>query len=54
MSKPGRVPTSDDPVARVDVNKELGSEGFSYKLQSGKTGTVHIEQVLEYNRDPNY
>lgn len=47
-------PTSDDPVARVYVDKELGGEGFTYELQSGKTGTVHIEQVLEYNRDPNY
>jgi hypothetical protein len=47
-------PTSDDPVIRVYVDKELGGEGFSYELQSGNTGTVHVEQVLEYNRDPNY
>jgi hypothetical protein len=47
-------PTSDDQVTRVYVDKELGGEGFTYELQSGKTGTVHIEQVLEYNRDPNY
>jgi hypothetical protein len=38
----------------VYVDKELGGEGFAYELQSGKTGTVHVEQVLEYNRDPNY
>ena len=53
-AKAGPSPTSDDPVIRVYVDKELGGEGFSYELQSGKTGTVHIEQVLEYNRDPNY
>ena len=47
-------PTSDDPVTRVYVDQELGGEGFTYELQSGKTGTVHVEQVLEYNRDPNY
>jgi len=47
-------PTSDDPVIRVYVDKELGGEGFTYELQSGKTGTVHVEQILEYNRDPNY
>jgi hypothetical protein len=23
-------------------------------LHSGRTGTVHIEQVLEYNQDPRY
>ena len=47
-------PTSDDQVVRVYVDKELGGEGFTYELQSGKSGTVHVEQVLEYNRDPNY
>jgi hypothetical protein len=47
-------PTSGDPVARAYVDKEIGGEGFTYELQSGKTGTVHVEQILEYNRDPNY
>jgi len=47
-------PTSDDPVTWVYVDKELVGEGFTYELQSVKTGTVHAEQVLEYNRDPNY
>jgi len=46
--------TSGDQVTEVHVDKELGAEGFSYKLQSGKTGTVHVEQILEYNRDPKY
>ena len=35
-------PTSDDPVMRVYVDKELGGEGFTYELQSRDTGTVHI------------
>jgi hypothetical protein len=48
------TPRSDDPVVGVYVDKELGGEGFTYELQSGKTGTIHEEQVLEYNRDPNY
>jgi hypothetical protein len=48
------TPTSNDQVVRAYVDKELGNEGFTYELQSGKTGTVHVEQVLEYNRDPNY
>ena len=47
-------PEPDDLVSRASVDRELGGEGFSYALQSGKSGTVHIEQVLEYNRDPNY
>jgi hypothetical protein len=32
-------------VTRVYVDKELGGEGFTYELQSGKTGTVHVEQI---------
>jgi len=41
-------------VARVQVDKDLGSEGFAYTLDSGKEGAVHIDQVLEYNQDPSY
>ena len=47
-------PTPDNPVKRVFVDKELGREGFTYELESGLTGTVHVEQVLEYNQDPNH
>jgi len=36
------------------VDKELSGEGFSYELESGKAGTVHVEQVLEYNQDPGF
>ncbi len=45
-------PTSGDPVVQVDVDAELGREGFSYVLRLGKEGTVHMNQVLEYNQDP--
>lgn len=47
-------PSPNDPVTRAFVDKEIGSEGFSYELTSGNSGTVHVEQVLEYNRDPSY
>ena len=53
-SKANPRPTPDDPVKRVFVDKELGREGFTYELESGLTGTVHVEQVLEYNQDPNH
>ena len=48
------TPTSEDPITRVFVDKELGREALTFELASGKTGTVHLEQVLEYNQDPNY
>ena len=47
-------PSANDPVASVQVDKELGREGFVYTLASGQDGTVHVEQVLEYNQDPAY
>ena len=54
FAKVGVVPTADDPVAKVFVDSELGAEGFTYALQSGREGTVHLEDVLEYNQDPDY
>ena len=53
-SKTAPRPDDDDPVRLVFVDKELGGEGFTYELGSGRTGTVHVEQVLEYNQDPNH
>ncbi len=53
-SKADPCPNSDDRVVDVFVDKELGNEAFTYILESGKEGSVHIEQVLEYNEDPKY
>jgi len=47
-------PTAADKVIDAFVDDELGREGFTYRLESGREGTVHVEQVLEYNRDPGY
>mgnify|MGYP001590699296 FL=1 len=53
-SKVDPQPGVADPITHLFVDKELGREGFTYILESGKEGTVHIEQVLEYNQDPRY
>ena len=53
-SKAGPQPSVNNPIRQVFIDKELGGEGFTYVLESGKEGTVHIEQVLEYNQDPRY
>src|SRR5262249_20465292 len=47
-------PSPEDPIVRVFVDKEIASEGFTYVLRSGREGTVHVEQVLEYNKDPRH
>ncbi|MCL5882597.1 MAG: helix-turn-helix domain-containing protein [Actinobacteria bacterium] len=48
------VPSASDAVVTVSVDDELGREAFSYMLESGREGTVHVEQVLEYNENPAY
>jgi hypothetical protein len=47
-------PSPGEPVSEAYVDRELDREGFTYALESGGEGTVHIEQVLEYNKDPGY
>lgn len=47
-------PAPENRVVRTWIDPELGSEGFGYRLASGSEGCVHIDHVLEYNRDPRY
>ena len=47
-------PGQGNKVSEVHIDKEIGSEGFTYTLNSGDEGTIHIEQVLEYNKEPGY
>ena len=54
FSKAEPTPTIQNPITEVFVDEEAGREAFTYVLHSGRTGTVHVEQVLEYNRDPTY
>jgi predicted XRE-type DNA-binding protein len=46
--------TTKDPIVNVRIDEELDDEGFTYFMASGNEGTVHIEQVLDYNKDPSY
>ncbi len=47
-------PDADDRIEELFVDKEIGNEGFTYVLESGREGTIHMDQVLEYNEDPRY
>lgn len=48
------VPSIDDPITELFVDPELAREGFTYVLRSGRSGSIHVDQVLEYNQDPGY
>lgn len=41
-------------VKEAYIDPELGNEAFTYVLESGAEGTVHIDHVLEYNQDPSF
>ena len=47
-------PTASDPIVECYVDDELGEEALTYRLRSGRTGLVHFEMVLEYNREPSF
>ena len=48
------VPSVADPLIEVAPDPELGFEGFTYRLRSGAEGTVHLDHVLRFARDPEY
>lgn len=47
------APSPEDPVEDVFVDLELGGEGITYRLESGRAGSVLSDHVLEYHRDPS-
>ena len=47
-------PSTSDPVVAVAVDSELGEEAFTYQLKSGAEGSVHADQVRDYNKDPSF
>jgi predicted XRE-type DNA-binding protein len=53
-SKVEPQPDAGNPIVRVFVDGELAREGFTYVLDSGEQGSIHVEQVLEYNQDPGF
>jgi hypothetical protein len=48
--KPGR----QNRVVEVYPDPELGREAFTYVLENGAEDSVHVDEVLEYNEDPDY
>jgi hypothetical protein len=47
-------PGPDNRVKEVFVDEELGCEAVTYTLDSGEEGSIHVEQILEYHKDPRY
>jgi hypothetical protein len=47
-------PELENQVHDAYPDTELGKEAFTYVLESGDEGTVHIDHLLEYGDDPAY
>jgi uncharacterized protein YegP (UPF0339 family) len=48
------VPSPTNPVAEAFPDPELGEEAFTYRLVSGEEDSIHLDAVLEVNKDPEY
>jgi hypothetical protein len=47
-------PEPENRVEEALPDEDLGREGFTYRLADGREDTIHLDAVLEYNRDPSY
>jgi hypothetical protein len=47
-------PGVSDPVVDVFIDEELAGEAVTYRLASGREGSVHVDMVFDYNREPGY
>lgn len=45
-------PSSTNPLTEVFADRELASDAVTYVLDSGAEGSLHVEDLLEYNDDP--
>ncbi len=47
-------PDENNRVEEAFPDQDIGREGFTYRLTDGREDTIHLDAVLEYNRDPTY
>ena len=53
-SKTKLVPSARNKIAEVFVDKELGGEWITYRLEGGQENSIPLDAFLDYNRDPEY
>ena len=47
-------PSKGNLVEKVWVDPDFGKEAFTFCLKDGTEGSVHLDHVLEFNRDPQF
>ena len=53
-SKLDPKPSVKDRIQKIYVDPELAKEGFTFILESEKEGSHVLDEVLDYNKDPDY
>ena len=48
------IPSTDNKIKEVYVDKELGNTAVTYILESGEEDSIHLDAFLDYNKDPEY
>lgn len=48
------APSVTNRVKEVYVDPELANEAITYVLESGEEDSVHVDDFLNYNKDPDY
>ena len=54
FSKLQLVPTIYNRISKIYIDPELGREGVTYVLESGKEDSVPLDAFLDYNQEQNY
>lgn len=47
-------PSVKNKIENIYIDPELGDEGITYILSSGKEDSIHIDAFLDYNKNPDY
>lgn len=53
-SKLELLPSKMNHIVAAFIDPDIGGDGFCYQLSNGEEDTIHIDQILDYNQDPEY
>lgn len=52
--KLSKVPSSEDKITEIYIDKELGKEAVTYVLESGHEDSIHLDVFLDFNKEPDF
>jgi len=52
--KLSKIPSSENWITDIYVDKELGKEAITYVMESGDEDSIHIDVFLDFHKDPGF